>query len=383
MMLLEDKDIIYLDNNATTRIAPEVFEAMTPYLRDYYGNPSSSYSFGKQVHTAVERAREQVAALISCEPKEIFFTSCGTESDNAAINAALQVTGHKHVITSGVEHSAVKNHGEYLERLGYAVTYLPVSSDGTLQLKELENAIRPDTAIVSLMWANNETGVLFPIREAAEICQSKKILFHTDAVQCPGKIDISVKDSGINFLSLSGHKLHAPKGVGVLYVKRRTKFIPYVMGGHQEKGKRGGTENVASIVGLGKAAELALAKLQEEASHTRTLRNQLETGILEKVAETSVNGHPESRLPNTTNISFHRASAEKILVGLNEKGICASAGSACTTGSMEPSHVLTNMGLSQDKAFGSVRFSFSRYSDEAQVATTLEALPKVVEQSRS
>ncbi|MEM9399059.1 MAG: cysteine desulfurase NifS [Verrucomicrobiota bacterium] len=381
--MLEDKDIIYLDNNATTRVAPEVFETMAPWLRDYYGNPSSAYTFGTQVRDAVETARSQVAALLGCESREIFFTSCGTESDNAAINSALQITGHRHVITSGVEHSAVKNHAETLERMGYGVTFLPVANDGTLDPSEVEKAIRPDTAIVSLMWANNETGVLFPIREIAQICQSTKTLFHTDAVQCPGKIDLTVKDTGINYLSLSGHKLHAPKGVGVLYIRRRSKFVPYVMGGHQEKGKRGGTENVASIVGLGRAAELALNHLQEEATHTRTLRDHFENQVLDLIPSTKVNGHRAQRLPNTSNISFTGASAEAVLLGLNEHKVCASAGSACTTGSMQASHVLTAMGLKEEEAFGSVRFSFSHYNTQEEVDQVLSLLPDILHRVQS
>jgi cysteine desulfurase len=378
------KEIIYLDNNATTRVAPEVFEAMVPFLTEFYGNPSSAYSFGKRVEGHLKEARAQVAALLGCTPKEIIFTSCGTESDNAAIWSALQTTGKKHVVTTQVEHSAIMNQTEWLEKNGYGVTRLPVAPDGTLSLADVENAIRDDTAIVSIMWANNETGVLFPVEEIASLCKRKGVLFHTDAVQTPGKIDLrSVAKSDIDFLSMSGHKLHAPKGVGVLYVKRRTKIVPYVIGGGQERGKRGGTENVASIVGLGRAAELALQNLGDEQTRVRVLRDRFENTLLEKLPHLYINGRRDQRLPNTSNIAFDFVEAEAILMSLDDKGICASSGSACTTGSLDPSHVLSAMGLTPARARSCVRFSFSHYNTDADIDTALQILPPMIEKLRA
>src|SRR3984957_8551689 len=288
------KDVIYLDNNATTRVAPEVFEAMVPFLTEFYGNPSSAYSFGKLVEGHLKEAREKVASLLGATAKEIIFTSCGTESDNAAIWSALQTTGKKHIVTTQVEHSAIMNQTDQLERMGFGVTRLPVRADGTLSVTDVENAIRDDTGIVSIMWANNETGVIFPVEEIATMVKNKRLqltaanpknkgpFFHTDAVQPPGKIDLRhVAQSDIDFLSMSGHKLHAPKGVGVLYAKKRTKVVPYVIGGGQERGKRGGTENVASIVGLGRAAELALERLEDEQVRVRGLRDRFEATLLQ------------------------------------------------------------------------------------------------------
>src|SRR5277367_6718865 len=291
-------EVVYLDNNATTAIAPEVFEAMVPFLTQYYGNPSSAYSFGKFVEGHLKEAREKVAALVGCTPKEIIFTSCGTESDNMAIWSALQTSGKRHIVTTQVEHSAIMNQTEALERMGFGVTRLPVAADGTLNPADVENAIRDDTGVVSIMWANNETGVLFPVEEIAAVCKRKGVLFHTDAVQTPGKIDLRhVAQSDIDFLSMSGHKLHAPKGVGVLYVKRRTKVVPYVIGGGQERGKRGGTENVASIIGLGRAAELALERLADEQTRVRTLRDRFEDALFERLPHLYLNGKSDQRLP--------------------------------------------------------------------------------------
>jgi len=297
--------IYYFDNNATTQVAPEVVEAMLPFLTEHWGNPSSAYRFGHQVARAVEEARAKVAALVNAEPTEVVFTSCGTESNNSAIHSALVLRPDKrHVITTAVEHSANLNFGEFLQRRGYEVTYLPVESDGSLDLHLLDQSIRPDTAIVSILWANNETGVIFPIEEVAAICHSKGVLFHTDAGQTPGKVKIDVKAVDVDFLSLSAHKLHAPKGIGMLYVKRRTKYQPYIIGGHQERGRRGGTENVAYIVAFGRAAELAMAKLDEENTRVRALRDRLENTILATIPDTVRNGAKEPRLPNTTNIAF-------------------------------------------------------------------------------
>jgi len=378
------KPLYYFDNNATTRVAPEVIEAMLPFLQEHWGNPSSAYSFSKHVAQQLDLAREQVAALINAEPKEVVFTSCGTESNNTAIHSALALQPTKrHIIMTAVEHSANLNYGEFLQRQGYSVTYLPVESDGSIDLHLLEKRIRPDTAIVSAMWANNETGVIFPIEELAAICASRGVLFHTDAVQTPGKIKIDVKALGVDFLSLSAHKVHAPKGVGMLYVKRRTKFQPYLIGGHQERGRRGGTENVPYIIGFGRAAGLAIDHLRDENTRVRTLRDKLENSILSTIPGASRNGAREPRLPNTSNISFHFVESEAVLLMLDQLGICASSGSACTTGSIEPSHVLTAMGVPPVRARGSIRFSLGIYNTEAEVEYLLRELPGIIDRLRS
>ncbi len=380
---MSERKVFYFDNNATTRVAPEVTEAMIPMLRDFWGNPSSAYAFGSQVHGYVEKARAQVAALIHADPKEVVFTSCGTESNNSAIHSALVTNpGKKHIITTAVEHSANINFGEFLRKQGHEVTFLPVESDGSLDLHLLEKTIRPDTAIVSIMWANNETGVLFPVEEIAAICRSKGVLCHTDAVQVPGKLKIDVKQLGVDFLSLSAHKLHAPKGIGMLYVKRRTKYQPYVMGGHQERGKRGGTENVPHIIGFGRAAELAMEHLQDENTRVRSLRDRLENTILGTIPNTVRNGAKEPRLPNTLNVAFDFVEAEAVLLLLDQLGICASSGSACTTGSLDPSHVLTAMGLAPMRARGSVRFSLGIYNSEEDVDFLLKHLPGIIKKLR-
>ncbi len=376
------KEIIYLDNNATTAIAPEVFEAMVPYLTEQYGNPSSAYSFGHQVRRAVETAREQVAQLLNVDPKEIYFTSCGTESDNAAIFSALQTTRKKHFVTTQVEHSAVLHLGETLEQRGHGVTWLPVNSDGTLDLVMVADAIRPDTAVVSIMWANNETGVLFPVEEISKLCREKGVLFHTDAVQTPGKIALDLQKTPVDFLAISGHKLHAPKGVGALYVRKGVPFTSYLIGGGQERGRRAGTENVASIIALGVAASLARETLVEEQTRVRALRDRFEKQILETVPKTKLNGNREQRLPNTTNLSFLGVESEAILMALDQEGICASSGSACTTGSVEPSHVLTAMGISASEARSSIRFSFSHFNTDAEVNRALEVLPGIIQRLR-
>jgi cysteine desulfurase len=376
--------IYYFDNNATTRVAPEVLEAMMPFLCEQWGNPSSVYGFGRQLAGPVARAREKVASLINAEPREIVFTSCGTESNNAALHSALATHPHKrHVLTTAVEHSATLKYCEYLKKQGCDATLLPVETDGGLDLHLLEKSIRPDTAIVSVMWANNETGVVFPIEEVAAICRSKGVLFHTDAVQAPGKMKIDTKDLGVDFLSLSAHKLHAPKGIGLLYVRKRTKYQPYVLGGHQESGRRGGTENVAGIVGFGRAAELAAAHLQEENFRVRALRDKLEDGILRRVPGAVRNGAGEPRLPNTTNISFDDLEAEGILLLLDQAGICVSSGSACTSGSLDPSHVLVAMGCSPSRARSSIRFSLGVYNTEPEVHYVLQHLPPIIAKLRS
>ena len=380
---MSQKKVYYFDNNATTRVAPEVVEAMVPFLSEYWGNPSSAYQFGAQVHKHVEDARAKVAALLNADPKEIVFTSCGTESNNSAIHSALVTTGKKHVITTAVEHSANMNYGDFLKKQGYDVTFLPVESDGSLDIHLLEKSIRPDTAIVSVMYANNETGVLFPVEEIAAICRSKGVLFHTDAVQTPGKIKLDVKNIGCDFLSLSAHKLHAPKGIGCLYVKKRTKFVPYLVGGHQERGKRGGTENVANIVAFGRAAELAMAHLEEENTRVRALRDRLENTILSTIPNTFRNGNKENRLPNTTNIAFEFVEAEAVLLLLDGLGICASSGSACTTGSLDPSHVLTAMGLTPMRARGCVRFSLGMYNTNEDVDFLLKHIKQIIEKLRA
>ncbi len=379
---MSPQKVYYFDNNATTRVAPEVVDAMVPFLREFWGNPSSAYQFGAQVHGHVEEARAKVAALIGADPKEVTFTSCGTESNNTAIHSALVTTGKRHVITTKVEHSANINYGEFLERRGHEVTYLPVESDGSLDLHLLERSIRPDTAIVSVMYANNETGVVFPIEEVAAICRGKGVLSHTDAVQVPGKLAIDVRRLGVDFLSLSAHKLHAPKGVGMLYMKRRTKFQPYLIGGHQERGRRGGTESVANIVAFGRAAELAMATLHDENTRVRALRDRLESWVLANIPNTVRNGAKEPRLPNTANIAFDFVEAEAVLMLLDQVGICCSSGSACTTGSLDPSHVLSAMGLPPMRARGSVRFSLGIYNTDADVDYVLGHLPRIIQRLR-
>ena len=380
--MIDSTKVRYFDNNATTRVAPEVVEAMLPFLSEMWGNPSSAYGFGAQVHGHVEKAREKVAALVHADPKEVVFTSCGTEANNSAIHSALVTTGKRHVITTAVEHSANMNFGAYLEKRGFEVTYLPVESDGSLDIHLVEKSIRPETAIVSAMMANNETGVLFPIEEIAAICRSKGVLCHTDAVQVPGKLKIDVRQLGVDFLSLSAHKLHAPKGIGMLYVKRRTKYQPYLIGGHQERGRRGGTENVANIVGFGRAADLAVASIDDENTRVRGLRDRFENWVLTHIPNTVRNGNRNNRLPNTANLAFDFVEAEAVLLQLDQLGICASSGSACTTGSLDPSHVLTAMGLSPMRARGSVRFSFGIYNTEEEVDFLIARLGPIIQRLR-
>jgi len=381
-------EVIYLDNNATTAVAPEVREAMMPYLTDLYGNPSSIHTFGGQVAKAVERAREQVADLLGCHPTEVLFTSCGTESDNTAISSALDChPDRRHVITSRVEHPAVLNlcralakgvHG----RPPYRVTEIPVSSQGEFDLEAFADALDDATAVVSCMWANNETGVLFPVEKIGALCRERGVLFHTDAVQAVGKVPMRLADLPIDMLSLSGHKLHAPKGVGALYVRRGTRFSPFLIGGHQENNRRGGTEAVPLIVALGKAAELAKANLEIEQTRVRALRDRLEEGLLAAAPGARVNGRRDLRLPNTTNISFEYVEGEAILLMLDQHGICASSGSACTTGSLEPSHVLRAMGVPFTAAHGSVRFSLSIYNTDEEIDKVLEVLPPIIRRLR-
>ena len=375
---------IYLDNNATTQVAPEVLEAMLPYFHELYGNPSSMHSFGGQVMKQVRKAREQVAALLGASPAEIIFTSCGSESDNAAIRSTLASYPDKnHIVTSRVEHPAVRALCAHLATQGYRLTELPVDGDGRLDLDQYRRALTPDTAIVSLMWANNETGVIFPIEKAAQMARERRILFHTDAVQAVGKIPIDLAETPIDMLSLSGHKLHAPKGIGVLYLRKGTKFSPFLVGGHQERGRRGGTEATPSIIGLGVAAELAQKKLDIENTFVKRLRDRLENSILNTVANTKVNGDRANRLPNTTNISFEFVEGEGILLMMDEFGICASSGSACTSGSLQPSHVLRAMGIPFTMAHGSIRFSLSVYNTDEEIDFVIEKLPPIIDTLRN
>ena len=380
---MSKQSVYYLDNNATTRVAPEVVEAMLPYLTEQWGNPSSAYTFGKKAGHAVAEAREKVAALINANPREIIFTSCGTESNNAAINSALtSQPGKRHIITTVVEHSANIQFGQTLEKRGCEVTWIPVDRAGQLDVHEIHEAIREDTAIVSVMLANNETGVIYPVEEIAAICRAKGVFFHTDAVQTPGKLKLDVKAMEVDFLSLSAHKLHAPKGIGVLYVRKGVSFQPYVMGGGQEQGRRGGTENVANMVAFGKAAEIAVASLEENLDRIRALRDRMEEGIISSIEGVTRNGAKEPRLANTSNLSFTNCEAEAILLLLDREGICASSGSACTTGSMAPSHVLTAMGLTPELAMGAVRLSLSKYSTDEEVDHLLATMPEIVSKLR-
>ena len=374
---------IYFDNNATTKVAEEVLEEIKPLFCELYGNPSSMHTFGGQIGRRIRRAREQVASLLSCDPSEVVFTSCGTESDNAAIKGTLAAVPNKRkVITSRVEHPAVLQVCQSLENHGYTVVEIPVDKQGRLDLDELERQIDDDTALVTIMYANNETGVVFPVEKIAEMTASKAVVFHTDAVQAVGKIPLNLAKSHIDLLSISGHKLHAPKGVGVLYVRKGTRLAPYMLGGHQEGGRRAGTENVPGIVGLGKACELAAKNIEQENQRVKYLRDKLETAILQNCPDCRLNGDKDSRLPNTSNISFEYIEGEAILLMLDKFGICASSGSACTSGSLEPSHVLRAMGVPFTAAHGSIRFSLSRYNTEEEVDYTIEKMPEIVNKLR-
>jgi cysteine desulfurase len=376
--------VIYVDNNATTMVAPEVLDAMMPYFSTNYGNPSSMHSFGGNVAAEIETARKNVANLIGAVPEEIVFTSCGTESDGTAIRAAIESNpDKKHLVTSRVEHPAIKNLYEALSKKGYRTTFVPVDSQGRLDVDYLYDNLSDDTSIVSLMWGNNETGVIFPIEEISWEVKSRGIIFHTDAVQAVGKIPIKVSETGVDMLSLSGHKFHSPKGIGALYIRKGTKFSPFMIGGHQEKGRRGGTENTASIIGLGKAAQMAAAHLAENGyERISRLRDRLEQTLLDRVSNALINGDPANRLPNTTSVAFEYVEGEAILLMMNEFGICASSGSACTSGSLEPSHVLRAMGVPFTAAHGSIRFSLSRYNTEDEIDVILEKLPPVIERLR-
>lgn len=380
---MNDK-VIYFDNNATTGVAPEVLEAMLPYLKGEYGNPSSMYRFAGRSEDALAKARGQVASLLGAQPEEILFTSCGTESDSTAIMSALNSQPEKkHFITTRVEHPAVLSLGQYLQKKGYTVTFLNVDEKGRLDLNELKAAINKDTALVSVMYANNETGNIFPIQEIAAICKERRVLFHVDAVQAVGKIPIDLATLSVDYLALSGHKLHAPKGVGALYVRRGAPFRPFLRGGHQERGRRAGTEAVPSVVALGAACELAAQHIGEENTRVRALRDDLEKRLLHLIPESILNGDPDNRLANTSNISFKYIEGEAILLMLDQYGICASSGSACTSGSLEPSHVLRAMGVPFTFAHGSLRLSLCRYNTQDEVNFVAETLPGIIERLRA
>ena len=374
---------IYLDNNATTKVAEEVLEEMKPFFCEYYGNPSSMHTFGGQVEHNISDARAQAAELLNCDASEIVFTGCGTESDNAAIRGMLAASPEKRkIVTTRVEHPAVLSACRALENHGYHVIELGVDNKGRLDLDQLDKEVDDNTALVTIMYANNETGVMFPIEKIGKIVKSKNIPFHTDAVQAVGKIPLNLKNSTIDLLSISGHKLHAPKGVGILYIRKGTRFSPFIIGGHQEAGRRAGTENVASIVGLGKACELAAKNVKEEKDKVKKLRDKLEKGILKSCPQCHINGDEKNRLPNTCNISFEYIEGEAILLLLDQYGICASSGSACTSGSLEPSHVLRAMGVPFTSAHGSVRFSLSRYNTQEEIDTVIDVMPKIANRLR-
>lgn len=377
------KRVIYLDNNATTAVAPEVYQEMIPYLTELYGNPSSIHTFGSQISKKIEEARSKVADLLGADPEEIIFTSCGTESDNTAIMSCLSINpDKKHIITTKVEHPAVLNLCKWLSHKGYRVTFLPVDGYGRLDMEAFYKSLDDDTAVVSIMYANNETGTIFPIKEIGEVLRDRKIPFHTDAVQAVGKIPINLKKLPVDMLSLSGHKLHAPKGIGVLYLRKGIRFSPYLIGGHQEGGRRAGTENVASIIALGKACEMAMREINREIVNISYLRDKLEKHLLKTCPDSRVNGDPHNRLPNTTNISFEYVEGEAILLKLNEHGICASSGSACSSGSSEPSHVLRAMGVPITAIRGSVRLSLSRYNTEDEIDTVNKIMPQIIQDLR-
>lgn len=374
--------LIYLDNNATTKVAPEVLEAMMPYFKEEYANPSSIYEFAKKANHAVRDARGVIKDFVNAaSEKEIIFTSCGSESANSAIQGVLNMNKNKrHIITTKVEHPCVLNLYQTLEKQGYKVDYIDVNANGELDLAQLEQAVSFDTALVSIMYANNETGVIFPIEKISEIIKTKnkETKFFVDAVQVAGKIPIDLQAAGIDLLGISGHKFHAPKGVGALYVNSKTLITPLIIGGHQERGKRAGTENVPYIAGLAKAAELAVDSLKYEASEVKRLRDKLESGILKNIYNSRLNAGITSRVPNTTNIGFEYIEGELILLHMSDLGICASSGSACTSGSLEPSHVLRAMNVPFTAIHGSIRFSLSKYTKEEEIDYVLKVMPEII-----
>ena len=375
---------IYLDNNATTQCDPRVIDAMMPYFTEQFGNPSSMHSFGNKVGLAVKKARAQVQTLIGAEhDSEVIFTSCGTESDSTAILSALRAQPErKEIITSTVEHPAVLSLAEHLEKEGYTVHRIGVDGQGRIDLDAYRAKLSPNVAIASFMWANNETGTIFPVERMAEMAHEAGVMFHTDAVQAVGKLPIDLRNTRIDMLSLSGHKLHAPKGIGVLYLKRATRFRPLLRGGHQERGRRAGTENVPAIVGLGVAAELALEHMAFENTTVKRMRDQLQDGILAQVPNAFATGDVDNRLPNTANIAFEYIEGEAILLLLNKEGIAASSGSACTSGSLEPSHVMRAMGIPYTAAHGTVRFSLSRHTRDCEIERVIQAVPPIVARLR-
>ncbi len=379
-----DTQGIYLDNNATTMVAPEVVEAMLPFFTEQFGNASSIHAYGNRVGHAIKQARQQVQALLgAAQDSEIVFTSCGTESDSTAILSAIKAQPERReIITTVVEHPAILALCQHLETEGYKVHYLAVDGKGRLDIQQYMDLLSDRVAIVSVMWANNESGTLFPVQEMAELAKSAGVLFHTDAVQAVGKLPIDLKDTAIDMLSVSGHKLHAPKGIGVLYLRRNTRFRPLLRGGHQERGRRAGTENSASIVGLGKACEMAMEHMDYEKTAVRAMRDRLEQGILAAVPNCFVTGDPTNRLPNTSNIAFEYIEGEAILLLLNKLGIAASSGSACTSGSLEPSHVMRAMGIPFTAAHGTTRFSLSRYNRMDEIDRVIEAVPPIVAKLR-
>lgn len=377
--------IRYFDNAATTRVKEEVLQEMFPYFCEEYGNPSSMYSVGREAKRALEKARVRVAKLINCKPKEVYFTGCGSESDNTAIKGIAYKNRKKgnHIITSKIEHPAVLHTCQSLEKHGFEVTYLNVDKYGFINLSELENSIKPNTILISIMFANNEIGTIEPIREISKIAKKHNIIFHTDAVQACGNVDIDVRKLGIDMISLSGHKLYAPKGVGALYVKEGIEFEKFMDGGHQEKDKRGGTENVAEIVGLGKAAELAKNNMEKYQEHLRTLRDYYIKNIEEKITDAKLNGPRENRLPGNANFSFPGINGEELLIHLDERGICASSGSACTTGSMDPSHVLVAIGLDKNMSKGALRTSFGEENTLEDVDFLVDSLVEILNKMRN
>lgn len=376
--------MIYLDHNATTPVLPEVLEAMMPFFTTEWGNPSSSYTFGSKLKKVIETAREQVADLVGAHPLEIIFTSCATESNNAAIQAALKANPSKRcIVTSAVEHSAVLNHCLALEKEGYRVTRLPVDRDGILNLTDLDAAITDDVAVVSLMWANNETGVLFPVKEIADICRARGVLYHCDAVQAAGRMPIDIRQVSADYLSLTGHKFHAPKGVGALFVRRKAPYSPYIHGGHQERNLRGGTESVPLIVGMGKAAQIALKHLPDYAKRTCPLRDKLEAAVLNSIPNTELNGHKTQRLANTTNITFHGIDSEAFLILLGKEGICASSGSACLADSDEPSHVIKAMKPEGTQSRSMIRFSLGLETTGSDIANVCDEIRSLTETLRA
>lgn len=376
---------VYLDNAATTALSSRVLEAMLPYFTQYYGNPSSVHAFGREAKQGLDKARDQVAKALHCEPSEVIFTGCGTESDNTVLLGVAQRYGNKgkHIITTNVEHHAILHTCEYLEKQGYSVTYLPVDQDGLVTAEQVAAAIRPDTILVSIMFANNEVGTIMPIQEIGAVCKEKGVLFHTDAVQAVGHIPVDVQAMHIDMLSLSAHKFHGPKGVGALYCRKGIRLPSYIMGGAQERGRRAGTENVAGIVGLGAAIQLATEQLEENRAKMTALRDRLMTGIQARISEVKLNGHPTNRLPNNVNFSFKYIEGESILLMLDMNGIAASSGSACTSGSLDPSHVLLALGLPHEIAHGSVRLTLGDETTEEDIDYTIDVLEKTVARLRA